>query len=154
MKHQPKGFNTPRGRAIMKYLSRFNVKLYQLSGGRIGGSLPTPSGPVPVGLLHHVGRTSGRRLITPLVTMVDEDRFVVVASQGGLPENPQWYRNLLAEPDVSFEFRGITTPVTAHTATTDEKTVLWPRLVDLYADYANYQRWTERDIPVVVLTPR
>lgn len=154
MKNQPKGFNTTRGRAIMKHLSRLNVKLYRLSRGRIGGSLPTPSGPVPVGLLTHIGRKTGRELITPLVTLVDGPRFVVVASQGGLPENPQWYRNLLVHPDVTFEFRGARTPVRAHTASTDEKAVLWPRLVELYADYANYQRWTDRDIPVVILEPR
>jgi deazaflavin-dependent oxidoreductase (nitroreductase family) len=154
MKNQPKGFDTPRGRKIMKALSSFNVKLYRLSKGRIGGSLPTPSGRVAVGLLHHVGRKSGRELSTPLVTMVDGERFVVVASQGGLPENPQWYRNLLAQPEVSYEFRGTTTPVRARTASSDEKAVLWPRLVEMYADYANYQRWTDRDIPVVILDPR
>lgn len=154
MKNQPKGFDTPRGRAIMKWLSSFNVRLYRLTRGRVGGSLPTPSGRVPVGLLHHVGRKSGRDLVTPLVTLVDGGRFVVVASQGGLPENPQWYRNLQVHPDVRFEFRGSVTPVRAHTASSDEKAVLWPRLVEMYADYANYQRWTSRDIPVVVLEPR
>lgn len=138
----------------MKRLSQLNVKLYQLTRGRVGGTLPTPSGRVPVGLLHHVGRKSGRRLITPLVTLVDGERFIVVASQGGLPENPQWYRNLVARPEVEFDFRGRCTPVTARTATIDEKAVLWPRLVELYADYASYQRWTDRDIPVVILQPR
>lgn len=154
MKDMPKGFDTPRGRAIMKWLSRFNVRVYQLTRGRVGGSLPTPSGRVPVGLLHHVGRKSGRDLVTPLVTLVDGGRFVVVASQGGLPEDPQWYRNLQVKPDVRFEFRGSVTNVRAHTAGSDEKAVLWPRLVEMYADYASYQRWTDREIPVVVLEPR
>lgn len=154
MKDQPKGFDTPRGRAIMKWLSQLNVKVYRLTRGRVGGSLPTPSGRVPVGLLHHVGRKSGRERVTPLVTLTDGDRFVVVASQGGLPEHPQWYRNLQVHPDVAFEFRGRRTPVRAHTASSEEKAALWPRLVELYADYASYQRWTDRDIPVVVLAPR
>lgn len=154
MKNQPKGFDTPRGRAIMKWLSHLNVRLYRLTRGRVGGSLITPSGRVPVGLLHHVGRKSGRELTTPLVTLIDGERFVVVASQGGLPENPQWYLNLRAQPDVVFEFRGTRSPVRARTARTDEKAVLWPRLVELYDGYADYQRWTERDIPVVLLEPR
>lgn len=60
----------------------------------------------------------------------------------------------MARPEVEFDFRGRCTPVTARTATNDEKAVLWPRLVELYADYASYQRWTDRDIPVVILQPR
>ena len=59
MKDQPKGFDTPFGRGVMRRLSQLNVHLYRLTRGRVGGSLPTPSGRVPVGLLHHVGRTTG-----------------------------------------------------------------------------------------------
>lgn len=154
MKDQPKGFDTPFGRGVMRRLSQLNVHLYRLTRGRVGGSLPTPSGRVPVGLLHHTGRTTGQPRTTPLVTLVDGDSFVVVASQGGLPENPQWYRNLQAGPEVDFEFRGRRVPVTARTAEGQERAQLWPRLVDLYADYASYQRWTEREIPVVVLDPQ
>ena len=80
--------------------------------------------------------------------------IVVVASQGGLPEDPQWYRNLQAGPAVDYEFRGRRVPVTARTADADERAELWPRLVDLYAGYADYQRWTEREIPVVILERR
>ena len=79
---------------------------------------------------------------------------VVVASQGGLPRNPQWYANLAAHPDTSVRLKGERDrPVRARTATPDERDALWPRLVDLYADFAKYQKWTDREIPVVLLEP-
>ena len=76
-------------------------------------------------------------------------------SQGGLPKNPQWYANLLAHPDTTVSLKGERDrPVRARTATADERAALWPRLVELYADFAKYQKWTDREIPVVVLEPR
>lgn len=150
MENRPPGMNTTWGRAIMKSLSRLNVLIVRATGGRLGTRL----GSLPVGLLNHVGRTSGRPRTTPLIFMRDGANLVVVASQGGLPENPQWYRNLMADPMVSFEADGIKHDVRARTASLDEKAVLWPRLVELYSDYASYQRWAERDIPVVILEPR
>ena len=77
-----------------------------------------------------------------------------MASQGGLPHDPQWYRNLLAHPDTQVQIRSEVRDVRARTASPEERARLWPLLVEVYADFANYQRWTEREIPVVVLSPR
>ena len=106
-------------------------------------------------LLEHVGRKSGRRLTTPLLYLVDGDDLVVVASQGGLPSDPQWYRNLVAAPDARVHVGREVVPVRARRADATEKAALWPRLVDLYADFEAYQQWAgDRDIPVVVLERR
>ncbi len=79
---------------------------------------------------------------------------MIVASQGGLPKNPQWFHNLMAKPETTVSLRGERNrQVTAREADPEERAALWPRLVDLYADFANYQSWTEREIPVVVLDP-
>lgn len=154
MNRKPPGLDSDHARWIIKRLSGLNVWLIRRTGGRLGSRLPTPSGWVPVGLLNHVGRSSGLPRTTPLIYLRDGERLVVVASQGGRPEHPQWYRNLQATPDVSIQLRGRRHPVRARTASAAEKAALWPRLLELYADYASYQSWTDRDIPVVILEPR
>ena len=77
-----------------------------------------------------------------------------MASQGGHPENPQWYRNLVANPDTHIEIGAERRAVHAVTAGPDERARLWPRPVATYADFDTYQSWTEREIPVVMLHPR
>ncbi|MDT5338168.1 MAG: hypothetical protein QOD90_3673, partial [Mycobacterium sp.] len=79
---------------------------------------------------------------------------VVVASQGGRPEHPQWYRNLVANPDTHVQIGAERSAVRAVVADAGERDRLWPKLVDAYADFDTYQSWTEREIPVIVLTPR
>ncbi|WP_345893943.1 nitroreductase/quinone reductase family protein [Nocardioides sp. TF02-7] len=85
----------------------------------------------------------------------DGDRLAVVASQGGLPRHPQWFHNLEAHPDTTVALRGERSRrVRARVADPAERAALWPRLVELYADFESYQAWTDREIPVVVLDPR
>lgn len=143
---------------LLKYGSRVQVWSYRRTGGRIGGKWRIGAGfrqPVPVLLLDHVGRKSGRRFTTPLLYLVDGDALVVVASQGGLPRHPQWYRNLMASPDTRVQVKRDVIEVRARDAGPDEKARLWPLLVDLYADFDTYQEWAgEREIPVVVLERR
>jgi deazaflavin-dependent oxidoreductase (nitroreductase family) len=79
---------------------------------------------------------------------------VLVASYGGDSRHPAWYLNLTANPDVVITMNGARREMTARTATPDEKAALWPRIVRSYRGYAGYQQRTERDIPVVLLTPR
>jgi deazaflavin-dependent oxidoreductase (nitroreductase family) len=79
---------------------------------------------------------------------------VVVASQAGRPENPMWFLNVAANPEVVVQVGRDRRPMLAHVAGAEERAVLWPKLVDLYPDYASYQSWTDRVIPVVVLEPR
>jgi len=104
--------------------------------------------------LHTVGRSSGQRRSTMLTAPVcEEDRVVLVASKGGYQDHPDWYKNLAANPKVELTIGERTRPMTARTATPDEKAELWPRIVSVYKGYAGYQRNTDRDIPVVICEP-
>jgi len=155
---RPKGLDSPVTVKVIKYMSRAQVAAFKATNGRLGAKWRIGAGrkkPVPVLLLEHVGRKSGKRYETPLLYMEDGADLVVVASQGGLPRNPQWYANLRDHPDTSVRLKGTgKRQVRARTATPDEREALWPHLVDAYADFAKYQTWTERTIPVVVLEPR
>lgn len=105
--------------------------------------------------LHHVGRRSGQPRSTLLTAPIcEDDRIVLVASKGGHPQHPDWYRNLVAHPDAEVVVDGERRPVRARTATTEEKQQLWPQIVKAYRGYESYQRSTDRDIPVVILEPR
>jgi deazaflavin-dependent oxidoreductase (nitroreductase family) len=139
-------------------MSKAQVATFKATNGRVGNKWRIGAGwkkPVPTLLLTHVGRKSGKRFETPLLYLDDGRDLVVVASQGGLPKNPQWYANLLAHPDTTVSLKGERDRrVRARLTTSDERAALWPRLVELYADFAKYQKWTDREIPVVVLEPR
>lgn len=105
--------------------------------------------------LHTTGRKSGQRRSTMLTAPICEaGRVVLVASKGGHSENPDWYRNLVAEPDVELTIDGELRPMVARTASPAEKAELWPRITAAYKGYDGYQRSTDRDIPVVICTPR
>jgi len=155
---RPDGLDSPWAVRGIKVLSRAQVRVFKATNGRVGNKWRIGAGwkkPVPTLLLTHVGRKSGRRFETPLLYLDDGCDLVVVASQGGLPRNPQWYANLRAHPDTTVSIMAERDrPVRTRTATPDERAVLWPRLVELYADFEKYQKWTERQIPVVVLEPR
>jgi F420H(2)-dependent quinone reductase len=156
-KPKPKGLDSPLVPKVLKYSGRAQVWLFRRTNGRIGSKWRIGAGfrkPVPTLLLDHVGRKSGKHFTTPLLYLRDGDAIVVVASQGGLPSHPQWYRNLQANPDATVQIKAQVIPVTARTALPSERAALWPRLVELYADFENYQAWTEREIPVVILSPR
>ena len=156
MDTKPPNLDGELARRVIKVMSSVNVRLYRLTGGRVGGTWRVGAGwrqPVPICLLEHRGRRTGRLRTTPLVYLRDRDRVVVVASQAGRPQHPLWYRNLEADPACTVQLGRDRLPAVAHTADAEERAVLWPRLVELYADYASYQSWTEREIPVVVLTP-
>lgn len=155
---RPDGLDSPLTGKVIKYMARAQVAVFKATNGRIGSNWRIGAGfrkPVPTLLLDHVGRKSGRTFTTPLLYLEDGPDLVIVASQGGLPKNPQWYPNLVASPDTTVRIRkeGVRR-VRARTAVGDERAELWPRLVELYADFEKYARWTEREIPVVVLEPR
>jgi deazaflavin-dependent oxidoreductase (nitroreductase family) len=157
VKERPDGLDSPVVPKVMKRVGWAHVWVYRRTGGRIGGRWRIGSAllrPVPTLLLDHVGRRSGATYTTPLLYLADGPDVVVVASQGGLPKDPQWYRNLLAHPDTQVQIGPEVRRVRARTATPEERAALWPRLVELYSDFANYERWTEREIPVVVCEPR
>jgi deazaflavin-dependent oxidoreductase (nitroreductase family) len=154
---KPEGLDGELARRVIKLMAAVNVRVYRLTRGRVGGTWRVGAAwrkPVPICLMEHRGRRTGKVRTTPLVYLRDAGRVVVVASQAGRPTHPLWYRNIEADPDVTVQIRGKRRPMRAHTASPDERAVLWPRLVELYSDYDSYQSWTEREIPVVVLERR
>jgi deazaflavin-dependent oxidoreductase (nitroreductase family) len=102
-------------------------------------------------LLTHRGRTSGKLYRTALIYGRDGDSYLVVASKGGAPDHPSWYRNLVANPDVELQVGAEKFAARARTATAAEKPRLWQLMTAVWPDYDDYQTKTDRDIPVVVL---
>jgi deazaflavin-dependent oxidoreductase (nitroreductase family) len=103
-------------------------------------------------LLTTTGRASGQERTTPLIHRTDgNDRWVVVASKGGAPDHPDWYKNLEANPEVTIQVKDERIPVRARTAQGDERQRLWKLMTDVWPPYDDYQEKTERQIPVVVL---
>jgi deazaflavin-dependent oxidoreductase (nitroreductase family) len=146
---------TPReervGSAVIRVMSQLNIWAYRATGGRLGGRFLRGA---PVLLLTTRGRRSGQPRTAPLLYLEDGGRIAIVASKGGMSQHPLWYRNLEANPEVEVEIGRERRPMLARVATEAEKRELWPKLVAMYRDYDDYQARTERDIPVVVLTPR
>jgi deazaflavin-dependent oxidoreductase (nitroreductase family) len=109
---------------------------------------------VPTLLLTTTGRKTGQSRTTPLIFNRDGDDYLVVASMGGAPSHPNWYLNLTAQPDTEIQVRAEHLPVTAHTASPDEKPRLWAIVAEQWPNYDVYQSRTTREIPVVVLSPK
>ena len=105
-------------------------------------------------LLTTQGRTSGEPRTTPLIHRTDGDRWVVVASKGGAPEHPGWYANLLANPEATIEVKAEEIPVRATTATGEERSRLWSLMAEVWPAYDDYQKKTDREIPIVVFIRR
>lgn len=105
-------------------------------------------------LLDHVGAKSGKRRTTPLAYLEHGDDHVIVASKGGHPRHPAWFHNLNANPDTTIQVGSRRIPVRARVASSEERAQLWPEVVELYGGYEDYQRRTEREIPLVILERR
>ena len=124
--------------------------LLTLSGGRFPKKV---AGMQAVELIT-IGRKTGQRRATLLTSPIyGEDRVVLVASKGGHSDNPIWYKNLVANPEVEITVGDRTRKMRARTASPEEKATLWPELVKAYKGYDGYQRNTTRDIPVVICEP-
>jgi deazaflavin-dependent oxidoreductase (nitroreductase family) len=129
--------------------TQLHVRAYRATGGRIGRKWKK----APVALVDHVGRKSGKRYTSPLIYGTDGESVVIVASFGGARRDPAWWPNLKAHPRTSVQIGSERRDVIARQATAAEKARIWPRMVEIYPPYADYQRRTERDIPVVLLEP-
>lgn len=105
-------------------------------------------------LLTTTGRVSGQERTTPLIHRTDDDHWVVVASKGGAPDHPDWYKNLRAHPEAAIQVEGERIPVRARAAESDERARLWRLMTEVWPAYNDYQRKTEREIPVVVFERR
>jgi deazaflavin-dependent oxidoreductase (nitroreductase family) len=102
-------------------------------------------------LLTTKGRKTGRETTTPLIYDTDGDTFVIVASKGGAPKHPGWYRNLLKDPEAELQVKGDHFRVRARTVAGEERGRLWKKMNRMWPHYAEYQTKTEREIPIVVL---
>ena len=102
-------------------------------------------------LLTTTGRKSGQPRIQPLIYAEDDGRYVIVASRGGTPEHPAWYLNLRDDPEVEVQIKGDRFKARAYDAEGDERERLWRRMNEVWPDYDEYQKKTDRQIPVVIL---
>jgi len=133
---------------LSRYIATDGADGY-LWDARLGGG----KGLVPTLLLTTTGRKSGNALTLPLIFGRSGPNYVVVASKGGAPTHPSWYLNLQANPQVRVQVKGEKFTARAHTADAAERAALWPKMVEIYGPYEQYQTKTDRQIPVVVLTP-
>jgi deazaflavin-dependent oxidoreductase (nitroreductase family) len=135
----------------LKVMSTAHRTVLMLSGGRV---LHSAFG-MPAVELRTVGRRSGRPRTTMLTApVVDGDQIVLVASKGGDDRDPDWYRNLVADPEIDVVMAGRRLHMRARTATPSERAELWPRVAAAYKGYGEYQRRTRREIPLVICEPR
>jgi deazaflavin-dependent oxidoreductase (nitroreductase family) len=126
------------------------IEEFRANGGKAGGMFEG----MPLLLLHNTGAKSGKDYVTPLVYLEDDGRQVIFASKGGAPENPGWYHNLKANPEVSIEVGTETIDVTAEEATGEERERLYGIQEKEQPQFAEYATKTDRKIPVIVLVPR
>ncbi|GAA0448883.1 nitroreductase family deazaflavin-dependent oxidoreductase [Streptomyces stramineus] len=128
---------------------RDQVELYEGSGGTEGTTLRD----MPVVILTTRGAKSGKIRKSPLMRVEHEGTYAVVASLGGAPKHPVWYHNVVADPRVELQDGPVRQDMTAREVTGEEKAAWWERAVAAYPDYADYQKKTDREIPVFVLEP-
>jgi deazaflavin-dependent oxidoreductase (nitroreductase family) len=131
----------------------FNAKIieeFRANEGRVGDMFEG----VPLLLLHHTGAKSGTSRVNPLAYQADNGRYVIFASKGGAPTNPDWYHNLKAQPNVTIEVGTDTIDVLASEAAGEERERLFQTQVERVPQFGEYEQNTDRVIPVIVLTPR
>jgi deazaflavin-dependent oxidoreductase (nitroreductase family) len=124
------------------------IEEFHANKGKVGGMFER----TPLLLLHHTGARSGTVRVNPLAYATDgDDRLVVFASKGGSPTNPDWFHNLKANPRATVEVGTETIEVQARVAEGDERERLWSRQTKVAPGFAEYQKKTRREIPVIVL---
>jgi deazaflavin-dependent oxidoreductase (nitroreductase family) len=135
----------------MSKMNDFNkgiIEEFRANEGKVGGMFVD----VSLLLLHTTGAKSGIARINPLAYIVDGERFVIIASKGGSPTHPDWYHNIVANPEVSVEVGTAQFQARATIATEPERSKLYEQMASVNPIFADYQRKTTRTIPVIVLT--
>jgi F420H(2)-dependent quinone reductase len=135
-------------RLALKLGSGAHAGVYRATGGKLFGRI----GKSPILLLNTVGRKSGKKRTSPLLYVMDGEDFIVIASKGGAPTHPAWYLNLMANPEATVEVGDREVHVKGEVADPEEKVRLWQKMVEMYPTYDAYQRKTEREIPLLLLT--
>ena len=128
-----------------------HTAIYRATKGVIGHRIP---GVGSMLLLDHVGAKSGTKRTSPLLYGREGDAYLIVASKGGNPKNPAWYHNLRANPETTVQVGSKRVPVRARVAEGEERDRLFRKMEGIYSGYTDYQKRTERTIPIVVLDPR
>ncbi len=134
----------------MSELADWNTRIieeFRSNGGRVGGQFEG----APILLLTTTGAKTGRRRVNPMMYLRDEGTVYVFASKAGAPTNPDWYHNLVANPEVTVEIGTGTHPARARVTEGDERDRIYAAQAELYPGFAEYQERTARVIPVVAL---
>src|SRR3954447_25096294 len=134
-------------------MSDYNATIiedFRANHGRVGGDFEG----APLLLLHTTGARSGQERVNPVMYLRDADRYLVFASKGGAPDNPDWYHNLKAHPDATIEVGDDVLEVRAEELPRAERDEKYAQQAALYPGFADYERNTDRVIPVVALVPR
>ncbi len=134
------------GRRLQRLFMKVHVSLYRLTGGKVGAGKSFL-------ILTTTGRKSGVERDTPLFFFPDEGHFIIIASNGGAPKHPTWWLNLQSNPHAKVQVRSRVVPVTARQADAEESKRLWAIIAEKYKNFVGYQKRTEREIPIVILTP-
>lgn len=135
----------------VRVVSALHRVAYRATGGRLGKWLPGVDAPML--LLTTTGRRSGEPRTVPLLYLDRDGGWLVIASFGGRDYHPAWYLNLQADPACEVQVDGARAPAVAATLPAERRAELWPEVVAAYPGYADYQAKTEREIPLVLLTP-
>jgi deazaflavin-dependent oxidoreductase (nitroreductase family) len=123
------------------------IEEFRANAGKVGG----PFEGAPMVILHTTGAKSGAERVNPLVYQPVGDDIAIFASKGGAPDNPDWFHNLRAHPDVTVEIGTETLPMRARITDGDERDRIWSRQKELIPGFADYEAKTSRTIPVIVL---
>ncbi len=138
---------TKMNKSMAKLFSSVHVGLYKMSGGRIGGKMQGGQ----VIILGTIGRKTGEKRERPLIATEHPDGWVVIASFSGHDEHPAWYLNLKTDPSATVRIHGDSFDVRARETEGAERDELWEKMVEVYGDYDEYRKVTDRVIPVLVL---
>lgn len=124
------------------------IEEFRANEGRVGG----PFAGKTLLLLHTKGAKTGLERVSPVMTFADGDRYVIIASKGGAPEDPDWYRNILANPEVTLELGTEHFAAVATVASEPERTELYEKMEAINPGFTEYKSKTSRVIPVITLT--
>ena len=139
-----------RLRQFIKPFSGLNAFVYKLTGGRLMGKFQGRE----ICLVKMKGAKSGEMRTVPLMYVPYKDGVIIVASQGGAPKSPVWYKNLVAHPDIEVQYRSKKMKLRARQVDDEEKARVWPTCCQHYPPFEDYQKRTDRNIPVFVCEPR